>query len=91
MTQKDQQQVMVSSKLTTLFTGICSACAIAILAFIWQLKEDVPKLKQNQDLSNKKMDDMQNTINSLSNRLSFYGEEQVRQGEKLNFIQSKIK
>ena len=91
MTHQDQKQVILNAKLTTIFTGVCSACAIAILAFIWNLKEDVPKLKQSQEQANKQMDVMQNTINSLSTRLGFYGEEQVRQGEKLNFIQSKIK
>lgn len=91
MTLKEQKGVILNANLTTIFTGVCSGCALLILGFIWQMKEEVPKVKQAQEQSNKKMDDMQNSINSISLRLSTYSEEQVRQGEKLNFIQQKVK
>jgi hypothetical protein len=93
MTQKEKQDnsVRISSIWTTIFTGVCSGCALIILGFIWQMKEDVPKIKQVQEDGAKKMELMQNSINSISLRLSTYSEEQVRQGEKLNFIQQKVK
>lgn len=90
MTQQEKQQI-IPIKLTTIFTGICSACAIGILGFIWQMREDVPVLKQTQIIMQKQMEDMQHSITALAKQQSVATQEQVRQGTQLEYIRNKMK
>ncbi len=89
------KQTIVSNRVIQIIiaigTTVAAGCATTILVFLWSLKEQVPLLKQSQEMVNRKVDDLQGSVNAFSTRLSGYSEEQVRQGEKLNFIQSKIK
>jgi hypothetical protein len=89
------KQTIISNRVIQIIiavgTSIAATCAGAILLFIWNLRAQLPTLQQQQEIVNKKIDDMQESVNGLSKRLTFFSDEQIRQGEKINFIQSKIK
>lgn len=95
MTTNQQQQGkrsilnIITDNLTTIFCGIIATCSIGILTFLWNLKETVPLIKQEQRMTNQKVDDIQNSVNGISKRFTILSEEQIRQGTKIDFLMKK--
>lgn len=87
VTQKQQDSILTTQRLTSIFTGICSACAIAILMFIWDLRSQVPVLQEKQETVEKKVDDVRKSMDALADRFTILSTEQVRQGAQLNNFQ----
>lgn len=90
MTQKQQENSLLMSKLITVFTGICSVCGVSILTFIWDLRSQVPVLQSKEEMVEKKVDDVRKSMDALADRFTILSTEQVRQGTQLNGIKEKI-
>lgn len=75
--------------LVTVLSSITAACAVAVVLFLMDLKEKVPSLIKGQNVIEKKVDDMQGSINGLSTRFTTLSGEQIKQGVEIDNLKEK--
>lgn len=94
----EQLQEVRNSVVTNKFVGkfiaacvsVMTACMIGILAFLAQLKEDVPLLKQQYHDVREALGTVQNSVNSVRLDQQASKEAQIRMDEQLKIIKEKI-
>lgn len=76
--------------LVTVLSGITTACAIAVVLFLMHLTQKVPKIEQGQERMEKKIDDMQNSINDQGKLITGVKEEQIGDRKDIDNLKDRI-
>lgn len=80
----------VVARAITIMVSIMTACMITGIMFLWQLKEDVPLLKQNYRESQAAIQTLQNSVNNIRLDQQTTKESLIRVEEQVKIIKEKI-
>ena len=80
----------ITARIGNWLLAISTACLIGIFGFLWQLKEDVPLLKQGYINTNNLLNNLQNSVNNIQIKQQASAENQARVEERLKTIEYKI-
>lgn len=80
----------VVAKVITIMVSIMTACMITGIMFLWQLKEDVPLLKQNYKASQEAISTLQNSVNNIRLDQQTTKESLIRVEEQVKIINETI-